>query len=427
MLDIRLFRDQPDAVKGGLSSRGRDSSVVDDVARLDNELRSLRTEIEQLKGESNRVSKEISKIKQGGGDAAELVERMREVREKVKAGDGRIGELEGEIEGKLLLIPNLPDASCPKGESENDNVECRRWGEPPELGFEPKTHWELGAELGILDFETASKLSGARFALFRGAGAAMERGLISFMIDMHVQKHGYTEIFPPFLATRETMQHTGQVPGMEEDMFRIADRDLFLIPTAEVPLCAYHAGEMMDGDLLPIRYTAYTPCFRAEAGAAGKDTKGLIRRHQFDKVEMAILCRPEDSFDELEKLTAQAEEVLQALGLHYRVLELYTADIGPNAVKTYDPEVWMPGMGRYAEISSCSNCTDYQARRANIRFRREKGSRPEFPHLLNGSGLAVGRTFAAIVENYQQADGSVLIPEALRPYMNGMERIQPAS
>lgn len=426
MLDIRLFRDQPDAVREGLRSRGRDSSVVDEVIRLDAQRRELLASLEQLKSESNRVSKEISALKKEGKSGDDQVERMRQVRDEIKAGDSRLADLSAEIEAALLRIPNLPDPACPKGKSEADNVEVRRWGETPVFDFEPKAHWDLGPELGILDFDTASKLAGARFALFRGAGAAMERALISYMIHLHVAHHGYTEISPPFLATRQAMQCTGQVPAMEEDMFRVTNSDLFLIPTAEVPLCGYHANEILDGSQLPIRYTGYTPCFRAEAGAAGRDTKGLIRRHQFDKVEMAVYCKPEDSPAELQRLLAAAEDVLQGLGLPYRVMELCTADIGPNAVRTYDPEVWMPGMGRYVEISSCSDCGDYQARRGQVRFRREPGGKPEFVHLLNGSGLAVGRTFAAILENYQQADGSVVVPEALRPFMGGLERITPA-
>jgi len=426
MLDIRLFRDRPDAVREGLRSRGRDSSIVDEVIRLDAERRELLASLEQLKGESNRVSKEISALKKEGKSDDDRVERMRQVREEIRAGDSRLADLSAEVEAALLRIPNLPDPACPKGESEADNVEVKRWGEIPTLDFEPKAHWDLGPELGVLDFDIASKLAGARFALFRGPGAAMERALISYMISLHVTNHGYTEISPPFLATRQAMQCTGQVPAMEEDMFRVANSELFLIPTAEVPLCGYHANEILDGDQLPIRYTGYTPCFRAEAGAAGRDTKGLIRRHQFDKVEMAVYCKPEDSPAELQRLLAAAEDVLQGLELPYRVLELCTADIGPNAVRTYDPEVWMPGMGRFVEISSCSDCSDYQARRGQVRFRREPGGRPEFVHLLNGSGLAVGRTFAAILENYQQADGSVVVPKALRPFMGGLERITPA-
>lgn len=425
MLDIRVFRDNADAVRTGLSSRGRDASVVDEVVKLDLKHRELLSMIEGLRAESNAASKQISEMKKVGEDADEVITRMRDVREQIKSGEADLVATDEALEAALLGIPNLPDASCPMGASEDDNVEVRHWGEIPEFSFEPKTHWDLGTELGILDFETASKLAGARFSLFRGAGAAMERALISFMIDLHVMNHGYIEIAPPYLATRDIMKGTGQVPAMEEDMFRIAGHELFLIPTAEVPLCNYHAGDILEADVLPVRYTAYTPCFRAEAGAAGKDTKGLIRRHQFDKVEMAILCRPEDAADELEKLTAAAEDVLKALELPYRVLELCTADIGPNAVKTYDPEVWMPGMGRFVEISSCSNCTDYQARRTGTRFRPEPGAKPELVYMLNGSGLAAGRTFAAILENHQQEDGSVRVPAALRPYMNGLERIEP--
>jgi len=324
-----------------------------------------------------------------------------------------------------LVIPNIPHESVPYGERDADNVEVRRWGEPRQFDFEPKAHWDIGTRLGILDFERAAKVAGARFTVYKGAGARLERALINFMLDVHTQEHGYTEIWPPFLANADSMTGTGQLPKFAEDMFRCEGTDLYMIPTAEVPVTNLHRDEILDGDQLPIYYVAYSACFRAEAGAHGRDTRGLIRQHQFNKVELVKFVRPEDSYDELEKLVADAEDILRRLGLPYRVSMMCTADVGFAAAKKYDPEVWMPSYGRYVEISSCSNFEDFQARRANIRFRRHPKAKPEYVHTLNGSGLAVGRTLAAILENYQNEDGSVTIPEALRPYMGGMTRIEP--
>ncbi len=425
MLDIREIRQDPEKLRTALRNRGEEQSVVDEVVELDRKRRAVLQELEQLRAESNAVSKQISALQKSGQDASELIAKMRGVRARIKeleAEERKHGERLTEL---LLRIPNIPHESVPVGEDESANVKVREWGERRELDFEPKPHWVLGPELGILDLETSSKLAGARFNVFVGEGAALERALINFMLDLHVNEHGYTEISPPFLANRQTMQGTGQVPILEEDMFKVEQSDLYLIPTAEVPLTTLHADEILEPGTLPRYYTAYTPCFRREAGAAGKETRGLIRRHQFDKVELVIYSEPERSFDALEKLTADAEDVLKRLGLHFRTMLLCTGDMGAASAKTYDIEVWMPGMGRYVEISSCSNCTDYQARRAKIRFRRQPKAKPELCHTLNGSGVAVGRTFAAVIENYQESDGSVVIPEVLRPYMGGKERIAP--
>ncbi len=422
MLDIKRIRSNPDQVKEALRKRQGDYPI-DKVLEIDKQRRSLITEMEQMKAKQNQVSKEIPRLKKEGKDVSDVLEEMRKLSDAVKELENQVKELDNQIRDELLAIPNIPHESVVEGKSDEDNVEVRKWGEPTKFSFEPKAHWDLGMELGILDFERASKLAGTRFSLFKGKGAMLERALINFMIDLHVNQHGYTEMLPPFMVNRACMIGTGQLPKFEEDMFHLPSKDFFLVPTAEVPLTNYYKDEILDEDMLPIYLTAYTPCFRQEAGSAGRDTRGLIRNHQFDKVEMVKFSKPETSYDELESLTNNAEEVLKKLGLPYRVVMLCTGDLGFSASKTYDVEVWMPSYGRYVEISSCSNFEDYQARRANIRFRRKDSKKVEYVHTLNGSGLAVGRTFAAILENYQQEDGSIIIPEALRPYMGGLERI----
>jgi seryl-tRNA synthetase len=422
MLDIKRIRSNPDQVKEALRKRQGDYPI-DKVLEIDKQRRSLITEMEQMKAKQNQVSKEIPRLKKEGKDVSDVLEEMRKLSDAVKELENQVKELDNQIRDELLAIPNIPHESVVEGKSDEDNVEVRKWGEPTKFSFEPKAHWDLGMELGILDFERASKLAGTRFSLFKGKGAMLERALINFMIDLHVNQHGYTEMLPPFMVNRACMIGTGQLPKFEEDMFHLPSKDFFLVPTAEVPLTNYYKDEILDEDMLPIYLTAYTPCFRQEAGSAGRDTRGLIRNHQFDKVEMVKFSKPETSYDELESLTNNAEEVLKKLGLPYRVVMLCTGDLGFSASKTYDVEVWMPSYGRYVEISSCSNFEDYQARRANIRFRRKDSKKVEYVHTLNGSGLAVGRTFAAILENYQQEDGSIIIPEALRPYMGGLEKI----
>jgi len=424
VLDIKLIRNDPDKVREAMRRRGEEAPI-DEVLALDERRRALVTEVEQLKARRNQVSEEVARAKRAGQDASEIIAAVREVSDRIKALDDEIRDVEDRLHQLLLVIPNIPHESVPYGESDADNVEVRRWGEPRKFDFEPKPHWEIGTRLGILDFERAAKVAGARFTVYKGAGARLERALINFMLDVHTQEHGYTEIWPPFLANAASMTGTGQLPKFAEDMFRCEGTDLYMIPTAEVPVTNLHRDEILDGDQLPIYYVAYSPCFRAEAGAHGRDTRGLIRQHQFNKVELVKFVRPEDSYDELEKLVADAEDILRRLGLPYRVSMMCTADVGFAAAKKYDPEVWMPSYGRYVEISSCSNFEDFQARRANIRFRRHPKAKPEYVHTLNGSGLAVGRTLAAILENYQNEDGSVTIPEVLRPYMGGMTRIEP--
>lgn len=422
MLDIKRIRSNPEYVKEALRKRQGDYNI-DKVLEIDKNRRNVITEMEQMKAKQNQVSKEIPKLKKEGKDVSDVLEEMRKLSDSIKELDNQVKELDNQLRDELLGIPNIPHESVAEGKSDEDNVEVRKWGEPTSFDFEPKAHWDLGVELNILDFERASKLTGARFSLFKGKGALLERALINFMIDLHVSQHGYTEMLPPFMVNRASMIGTGQLPKFENDMFHLPSKDFFLIPTAEVPLTNYYRDEILDEDMLPIYLTAYTPCFRQEAGSAGRDTRGLIRNHQFDKVEMVKFAKPETSYEELESLTNNAEDILKKLGLPYRVVMLCTGDLGFSAAKTYDVEVWMPSYGRYVEISSCSNFEDYQARRANIRFRRKDNKKVEYVHTLNGSGLAVGRTFAALIENYQQEDGSVVIPEALRPYMGGLERI----
>ena len=421
MLDLKFLRDNLDEVERRLATRG---GAIDlgDFRELDAARRDLLSEAEALKAERNQVSALIGKTKDKSQVQGEIA-RMKDVSARIKELDESLREVEEKLKGLLLILPNLPDPVCPVGVSEEDNPEVSRWGTPREFDFEAKAHWDLGEDLDIIDFERATKITGARFSLSKGAGAQLERALTNFMLDQHTGEHGYTEILPPFMVNRDTMTGTGQLPKFEDDLFHMEDPDYFLIPTAEVPVTNIFRDEILDGAELPICYTAYTPCFRKEAGAHGRDTRGLIRQHQFNKVELVKFTRPEDSDVELDKLLANAESILQKLKLPYRVVDLCTGDIGFSAARTFDIEVWLPGQQAYREISSCSNFRDFQARRASIRFRREQKAKPEFVHTLNGSGLAVGRTLVAVLENYQQADGSVVIPEVLRPYMGGLEKI----
>ncbi len=423
MLDIKFLRDHFEEAQRRLATRGASIDLAP-FGELDRARRDLLGESEALKAEKNRVSALIGKTKDKSAVQGEIA-RMKEVSARIKELDDTLKGVEEKLQGMLYLVPNIPHEECPVGASEEENREVRSWGTPPSFSFDPKPHWEIGEALGILDFERAGKITGARFSLLKGAGARLERALISFMLDLHIEEHKYIEILPPFMVNRDSMTGTGQLPKFEDDLFHTEGPDYFLIPTAEVPVTNIHRDEILAGGELPLCYTAYTPCFRREAGSYGKDTRGLIRQHQFNKVELVKFVRPEDSDAELEKLLGHAEEVLRRLGLPYRVVDLCTGDIGFSAARTFDIEVWLPAQGTYREISSCSNFRDFQARRASIRFRREEGARPEYVHTLNGSGLAVGRTLVAILENYQREDGSVLIPEPLRPYMGGAETIGP--
>ncbi len=420
MLDSRFVRENVQDVRDALKKRGYEFPLQEFLA-IDEKRMALLRETEELRNRRNVVSEEIGRKKREKADAAAELEDMRVVSDRIKALDDRLKAVEDETRGLLLTIPNIPHESVPIGKDEADNAEVRRWGEPGTFGFEPLNHWDIAEPLGIIDFERAAKIAGARFALMKGAGARLERALMNFMLDCNTAK-GYTEVFPPILVNRESMTGTGQLPKFEAELFRIADPEFYLIPTAEVPVTNIHRDEILKESDLPLYYTAYTPCFRREAGAHGRDTRGLIRQHQFNKVEMVKFVKPEDSNDELERLTGNAEDILQKLGLPYRVVILCSGDIGFSSAKTYDLEVWLPGQNKYREISSCSNFGDFQARRANIRFKREGKKGTEFVHTLNGSGLAIGRTLVAVLENYQQQDGSVVIPEVLRPYM-GAERI----
>lgn len=422
MLDVKLLRENLDDVKARMATRGGEIDW-DEFVRIDRERRAALANIERLKEKKNRLSGEIGRLKKSGGDATALRREGEEVSEAIRHAEGPLADIEARFERFMLTLPNLPHGSVQVGKNETENKEVRRWGEPPQFRFTPKNHWDIGEELGILDFTRAAKIAGARFTVYRGAGARLERALINFMLDLHTTENGYTEMLPPALANRNALIGTGQLPKFEEDLFHLAPGDYFLIPTAEVPLTNLHRDEMIEREQLPIKYVAYTPCFRSEAGSYGKDVRGLIRQHQFNKVEMVKFAEPETSYDELEGMVGNAEEVLKRLKIPYRVVELCTGDIGFGAAKTYDLEVWLPGQNAYREISSCSNCEDFQARRANIRYRKEKKGKPSFVHTLNGSGLAVGRTLVAVLENYQQKDGSVIIPEALRPYMGGLEKI----
>ncbi|AMQ22003.1 serine--tRNA ligase [Geobacillus sp. JS12] len=424
MLDVKILRTQFEEVKEKLMQRGGDLTNIDRFEQLDKDRRRLIAEVEELKSKRNDVSRQIAVLKREKKDAEPLIAQMREVGDRIKRMDEQIRQLEAELDDLLLSIPNVPHESVPIGQSEEDNVEVRRWGEPRSFSFEPKPHWEIADRLGLLDFERAAKVAGSRFVFYKGLGARLERALINFMLDIHLDEFGYEEVLPPYLVNRASMIGTGQLPKFAEDAFHLDSEDYFLIPTAEVPVTNLHRDEILAADDLPIYYAAYSACFRAEAGSAGRDTRGLIRQHQFNKVELVKFVKPEDSYDELEKLTRQAEAILQRLGLPYRVVALCTGDLGFSAAKTYDIEVWLPSYGTYREISSCSNFEAFQARRANIRFRRDPKAKPEYVHTLNGSGLAIGRTVAAILENYQQEDGSVIVPEALRPYMGNRDVIR---
>jgi seryl-tRNA synthetase len=422
MLDVKILRDNLEEIKARMVTRGADIHW-DEFVSIDRERREALAHIERLKEKKNRLSGEIGMLKKSGGDATAQMREVEEVSEAIRKSEAPLADVEERFERFMLTLPNLPNPGVKIGKSADDNLEVRRWGEPPRFDFDPKNHWDVGETLGILDFSRAAKIAGARFAVYRDAGAKLERALINFMLDLHTTEHGYKEMLPPALVNRAALLGTGQLPKFEEDLFHLAPGDYFLIPTAEVPLTNLHRDEMLEREELPIKYVAYTPCFRSEAGSYGKDVRGLIRQHQFNKVEMVKFSEPESSYDELESMTRNAEEVLKRLRLPYRVVELCTGDMGFPSAKTYDLEVWLPGQNAYREISSCSNCEDFQARRANIRYRKDKKGRPIFVHTLNGSGLAVGRTLVAILENYQQKDGSVVIPEVLRPYMGGLARI----
>ncbi len=427
MLDLNFVRENLPVVEEKLRQRGMDpAAVLRDFREVDTQRRLAITEAETSKAHRNKASEEIAKLKKSGQDATAAMAQTKDLREKIQTLEKTAGDLDVRLRDILAGIPNLPHASVPVGHSAEQNVEVRSWGSPPKFDFAPKPHWDLGSELGILDLERAVKLTGARFAVYWDLGAKLERALMNFMLDLHTREHGYTEVLPPYLVNSESMYGTGQLPKFAADLFRVpqGEKDLWLIPTAEVPVTNLFRDEVLDAARLPISLTAYTPCFRSEAGSYGKDVRGIIRQHQFQKVELVKFTRPENSYEEHEKLTRDAEEVLQKLGLHYRTVALCTGDMGPASAKTYDIEVWLPGQQLYREISSCSNYEAYQARRANIRYRPEGKNKTEFVHTLNGSGLAVGRTWVAIVENYQQADGSVVIPEALRTYI-GAERITP--
>lgn len=424
MLDLRFVRENLEAVQQNLDNR-HTTGDLENFAKLYDLRKDLIQEVEQLKAQRNSVTAEISALKRNKENADDKIAEMQKVGDKIAELDGKIRETESSLQNIALMLPNMCDASVPVGEDENDNPEMRRWGKPREFDFPIQAHWDLGESLDILDWERAAKESGARFTFYKGLGARLERALINFMLDLHTEQQGYTEMMTPYMVTRQTLTNTGQLPKFAEDMYKVENTEYFLIPTAEVTLTNFHAGEILSIDELPKYYTAFTACFRAEAGSAGRDTRGLIRQHQFNKVEMVKFATPETSYQELESLTDNAEEVLRLLELPHRVITLCTGDIGFGSAKTYDVEVWMPAQDCYREISSCSNMTDFQARRGNIKFRRDAKSKPEFVHTLNGSGLAVGRTVAAILENFQEADGSVRIPKALQPYMGGAEVIKP--
>ncbi len=423
MLDMKFVRDHLDEVRQMLKNRCNPLSL-DGFVDLDKRRRELLQETETLKSERNAVSKEISQMKKNKEDATQRIADMRAVGEKISALDSELKDVEAKLRDILLHIPNMPREDVPIGKDDTENPEVRKWGEPRKFDFEPKAHWDIGTDLDILDADRAAKVAAARFTFYKGLGARLERACIAFMMDLHANKHGYTEMLAPYIVNKDSMIGTGQLPKFAEDMYKLEGMDYYLVPTAEVPMTNYHRDEILDGEKLPEYYSCYTACFRAEAGSAGRDTRGLIRQHQFNKVEMIKFCTPETSWHELDTMVEAAEDVLETLGLPYHVVKLCTGDMSFTSATTYDLEVWFPSQHKYREISSCSNCTDYQARRANIKFRRTKGAKPEFVHTLNGSGLAVGRTVAAILENYQQADGSVVIPDALVPYMGGVTVIK---
>jgi len=422
MLDIKILRTEPERIVNALKARNNDLDITPAI-ELDKKRREVLTVVEKMKAEQNEITKKIPAMKKAGENTDAVFAEMKELSDKIKELDSEVSEIDEELRNFMLRIPNIPNASVPVGLDDSENVEVRRWGEPKKKDFEEKAHWDLGTDLDILDFDRGAKIAGTRFTVYKGLGARLERAVIQYFLDTHTETSGYTEIMPPYMVNRASMTGTGQLPKFEEDAFNVRNNDYFLIPTAEVPVTNIHRDEILSYEDMPKYFTAYTPCFRAEAGSAGRDTRGLIRNHQFDKVELVKLALPENSYDELETLTADAEAILKALGIPYRVIELCTGDIGFSSAKTYDIEVWMPSYNRYVEISSCSNFEDYQARRANLRF-RDKDGVVKYVHTLNGSALAVGRTFAAILENYQNEDGSVTIPEVLRPYMGGIEVIK---
>ncbi|MGU8999009.1 serine--tRNA ligase [Clostridium perfringens] len=419
MLDLKKLRSNTEEVKKALSNRGEDFdvNVIDEVIALDEERRKILVDVEALKKQRNEVSAEIPKRKKAGEDVTEVMAEMREIGDKIKADDAKVSELNDKINYIMLRIPNIPNPAVPEGETDEDNVEIKRWGEPTKFNFEPKAHWDLGTDLDLLDFERGGKVAGSRFTVYKGMGARLERSIINYFLDKHTFENGYTEVLPPYMVNRDSMTGTGQLPKFEEDAFKIENNGYFLIPTAEVPVTNMYRNETLEGDKLPIKHAAYSACFRAEAGSAGRDTRGLIRQHQFNKVELVKFCKPEQSYEELDKLVQDAESVLQGLGLPYRIVRICKGDLGFTAALKYDIEVWMPSYNRYVEISSCSNFEDFQARRANIKYKNSPKEKPQFVHTLNGSGVAIGRTVAAILENYQQEDGSVVIPEALKEYM----------
>lgn len=417
MLDIKRIKQDLDQIKVLMDIRGERDFSLDEVVELDDKRIALLQEVEVLKSKSNAESKLIPQYKKEGKDTAELMAELKKLSDQIGVLDSEVKAVELALHAKMLQIPNVPNPNVPKGDTDEDNVPVRFWGEPTKFDFEAKAHWDVGTDLDILDFEAGGKITGARFTLYKDLGARLERSIINFFLDTHTADHGYREMLPPFIANRTSFIGTGQLPKFEEDMFKLEGEDYFLVPTAEVPVTNIHRDEILDADELTIKYCSYTPCFRAEAGSAGRDTRGLIRQHQFQKVELVKFTKPEDSYAELESLTADAEKVLQMLGLPYRIVKICSGDLGFTAAFKYDIEVWMPSYNRYVEISSCSNFEDFQARRTNVRFRRGKGQKPEFVHTLNGSGVAIGRTVAAILENFQQADGTVVVPEVLRPYM----------
>ena len=422
MLDIKLIRTETEKVKEALSRR-KEEVDIDGLLELDGKRREILFDVEQKKAQQNAVSKEIPKLKKEGKDTTEIFAKMKELSDSIKADDEKVRELDEQIQNIMYTIPNIPNETVPDGDSDEDNVEIRKFMEPTKFDFEPKAHWDLGKDLNILDSETAAKITGARFHVYKDLGARLERAIMNYFLDTHTSR-GYKEIFPPFMVHRNSMIGTGQLPKFEEDAFKVANTDYFLVPTAEVPVTNMHRDEIINGDDLPLNYCAYTACFRAEAGSAGRDTRGLIRQHQFNKVELVKFTKPEDSYEELEKLTAEAEYVLQGLKLPYRVVKICIGDLGFTAAMKYDIEVWMPSYGRYVEISSCSNFEDFQARRANIKYKNSPKDKAQFVHTLNGSGVAIGRTTAAILENYQNEDGSITIPDVLVPYMGGIKKIE---
>ncbi|WP_446898131.1 serine--tRNA ligase [Clostridium sp. LBM24168] len=426
MLDLKRIRNNPEEIKKLLSNRGEDFDLsdIDEVVELDQNRRNILVEVEELKKNRNEASSNIAKMKKNGKNVDDLLSEMKRLSEKIKEYDVNLSKIDDKIQYIMLRIPNIPNPQVPDGKSDADNVEIRRWHEPTKFDFEPKAHWDIGVDLNILDFERAGKVSGSRFTFYRGLGARLERAIISYFLDVHTEKHGYEEILPPYMVNRTSMTGTGQLPKFEEDAFRIANNDYFLIPTAEVPVTNLYRNEILKGDDLPIKHVAYSACFRSEAGSAGRDTRGLVRQHQFNKVELVKFAKPEQSYEELEKLTKDAEDVLQGLKLPYRVVRICKGDLGFTAALKYDIEVWMPSYNRYVEISSCSNFEDFQARRANIKYKETPKDKPKYVHTLNGSGVAIGRTVAAILENYQKKDGTVEIPEVLKPYMAGKEVIK---